>query len=173
MKETRTEDGVPEGPRSGTLTVNGAKREIGPAEAELSLLEYLREVLGLTGTKNGCGVGACGSCTVVVDGKGRRSCKTKVSEVLGMEIITIEGLERPDGSLHPIQQAFVDAGAVQCGFCTPGMVMSAYALLARDPAPDRPAIRAGLAGNLCRCTGYQQIVDAVEIAAARMRGERS
>ncbi len=92
-----------------------------------------------------------------------------MSSVLGKEVVTIEGLERPDGSLHPIQQAFIDAGAVQCGFCTPGMVMSAYALLSRDPAPGRAAVRAALSGNLCRCTGYQQIVDAVELAAARMR----
>lgn len=156
---------------AGTLTVNGVRREVRPEEAELTLLEYLREVLGLTGTKNGCAVGACGSCTVVVNGQGRRSCKTRVSEVLGKDVVTIEGLEKPDGSLHPIQQSFIDAGAIQCGFCTPGMVMSAYALLLRDPSPDRTAIRTALSGNLCRCTGYQQIVDAVELAAARMRGD--
>ncbi len=154
---------------AAALTVNGIRREVPPEEAGLSLLEYLRDVLGLTGTKNGCAVGACGSCTVVVNGQARRSCRTKVSEVLGKDVLTIEGLERPDGELHPIQQAFVDAGAIQCGFCTPGMVMSAYALLARDPSPDRQAIRTALSGNLCRCTGYQQIVDAVELAARRMR----
>lgn len=154
---------------AGGLTVNGKQRSVSEEEAGLSLLEYLRERLGLTGVKNGCGVGACGACTVVVDGQGRRACRTSVSSVLGKEVVTIEGLERPDGSLHPIQQAFIDAGAVQCGFCTPGMVMSAYALLSRDPAPGRAAVRAALSGNLCRCTGYQQIVDAVELAAARMR----
>ncbi|HOX12064.1 MAG TPA: (2Fe-2S)-binding protein [Spirochaetia bacterium] len=155
---------------AGALTVNGIRRQVRQEEAELTLLEYLREVLGLTGTKNGCAVGACGSCTVVVNGQGRRSCKTRVSEVLGKDVVTIEGLEGRDGSLHPIQQSFIDAGAIQCGFCTPGMVMSAYALLLRDPSPDRTAIRTALSGNLCRCTGYQQIVDAVELAAARMRG---
>jgi carbon-monoxide dehydrogenase small subunit len=154
---------------AGALTVNGVRRDVRPEEADLTLLEYLREVLGLTGTKNGCAAGACGSCTVVVNGQGRRSCKTKVSEVLGKDVVTIEGLEGADGSLHPIQRAFVDAGAIQCGFCTPGMVMSAYALLLRDPSPNRQAIRTALSGNLCRCTGYQQIVDAVELAAARMR----
>ncbi len=161
----------PETPASvaGALTVNGLRREVRAEDADLSLLEYLREVLGLTGTKNGCGVGACGSCTVAVNGQGRRSCRTRVSEVLGKDVVTIEGLEGPDGSLHPVQQAFVDAGAIQCGFCTPGMVMSAYALLLRDPSPDRQAIRTALSGNLCRCTGYQQIVDAVELAAERMR----
>lgn len=155
--------------QAGALTVNGIRREVLAEDADLTLLDYLREVLGLTGTKNGCGVGACGSCTVVVNGQGRRSCKTRVSEVLGKDVVTIEGLEGRDGSLHPIQQSFIDAGAIQCGFCTPGMVMSAYALLLREPSPDRRAIRTALSGNLCRCTGYQQIVDAVELAAARMR----
>jgi aerobic carbon-monoxide dehydrogenase small subunit len=155
--------------RAGELTVNGKVHAVTSEEAGLSLLEYLRERLGLTGVKNGCGVGACGACTVVVDGQGRRSCKTRVSDVLGKSVITIEGLGQPDGALHPIQQAFIDSGAIQCGFCTPGMVMSAYALLLRESAPDRSAIRAALSGNLCRCTGYQQIVDAVELAAERMR----
>jgi len=154
---------------AGEIRVNGVVREVASDDADRTLLEYLRERLGLTGVKNGCGVGACGACTVVVDGQGRRSCRTKVSDVIGKSVVTIEGLERPDGSLHPIQQAFIDAGAIQCGFCTPGMVMSSYALLSRDPEPDRAAIRAALSGNLCRCTGYQQIVDAVELAAARMR----
>ena len=154
---------------AGELTVNGRIRSVTEEEAGLSLLEYLRERLLLTGAKNGCGVGACGACTVVVDGQARRACRTKVSDAIGKSVITIEGLERPDGSLHPIQQAFIDSGAVQCGFCTPGMVMSSYALLLRNPSPDRAAIRLALSGNLCRCTGYQQIVDAVERAAERMR----
>ncbi len=154
---------------AGRITVNGEPRGVSEEEASLPLLEYLRERLGLTGTKNGCGVGACGACTVVVDGQPRRACKTRTADVLGKSVVTIEGLESPDGALHPIQQAFLDAGAVQCGFCTPGMVMSAYALLLRDPAPDRAAVRTALSGNLCRCTGYQQIVDAVEMAAEKMR----
>lgn len=153
----------------GRLAVNGVPRAVAAEDLGLSLLEYLRERLLLTGVKNGCGVGACGACTVVVDGQARRACRTKVADVVGKSVNTIEALEGPDGTLHPIQQAFIDAGAVQCGFCTPGMIMSAYALLLRDPNPDRAAIRAALSGNLCRCTGYQQIVDAVELAAARMR----
>lgn len=170
MSEKRDNDPASDAEaRLPSLTVNGLVREVSAGDLELNLLEYLREVLGLTGTKNGCGVGACGACTVVVDGQGRRSCKTRVSEVLGKNVLTIEGLEEPNGTLHPIQRAFVDAGAVQCGFCTPGMVMSAYSLLSRDPSPDRKSIRTALSGNLCRCTGYQQIVDAVEIAAAKMR----
>lgn len=155
----------------GCLTVNGVRRTPSADETGLSLLEYLRERLLLTGTKNGCGAGACGACTVVVDGQARRACRTKVADVIGKSVTTIEGLEGPDGTLHPIQQAFIDSGAVQCGFCTPGMIMSAYALLQRESSPDRAAIRAALSGNLCRCTGYQQIVDAVELAAARMRDE--
>jgi len=170
MNDTKASAGSA-GAWAGDITVNGSVRAVAAADADLSLLEYLRERLGLTGAKNGCGVGACGACTVVVDGQGRRSCKTKVADVLGKSVVTIEGLEQPDGSLHPLQQAFIDAGAVQCGFCTPGMVMSAYALLSRDPAPDRAAIRTALSGNLCRCTGYQQIVDAVELASARMRDD--
>lgn len=151
-----------------TVTVNGIVRTVHEADMEMSLLNYLRERLDLTGTKNGCEVGACGACTVVIDGQGKRSCRTKLSSVIGKEIITIEGLESPEGDLHPIQQSFIDAGAIQCGFCTPGMVMSAYALLLREKRPDREKIRKAMSGNLCRCTGYQQIIDAVEMASKRM-----
>jgi carbon-monoxide dehydrogenase small subunit len=151
-----------------TVTVNGISRSLTDADMEMSLLNYLRERLDLTGTKNGCAVGACGACTVVIDGQGKRSCRTKVSSVVDKEIITIEGLESPDGDLHPIQQAFIDAGAIQCGFCTPGMVMSAYSLLLREKRPDREKIRKAMSGNLCRCTGYHQIIDAVEMASRRM-----
>lgn len=156
-----------------TLFVNGVEREPDPRDLESSLLEYLRERLDLTGSKNGCGVGACGACTVLVDRVARRACVTPLKSVLGKEILTIEGLSGPEGGLHPLQQAFLDAGAIQCGFCTPGMVMSALALLLKNPNPSRPEIRAALAGNLCRCTGYQQILEAVELAAARMRGEEA
>lgn len=151
-----------------SLTVNGQTYTPSARECEMSLLNYLRECLQLTGTKNGCDVGACGACTVVINGQGRRSCRTQVSSVLGKDILTIEGLESENGELHPIQQSFIDAGAIQCGFCTPGMVMSAYALLLRDKQPDRNSIRKAMSGNLCRCTGYQQIIDAVELAAKRM-----
>jgi carbon-monoxide dehydrogenase small subunit len=150
------------------ITVNGVVRSVAREDLDLSLLEYLRERLDLTGVKNGCGVGACGACTVVIDGQGKRSCRTKLSSVLGKNVITVEGLEGPDGSLHPIQQSFIDCGAIQCGFCTPGMVMSAYALLLREKRPSRDRIRKAMSGNLCRCTGYQQIIDAVEMAAKRM-----
>ncbi len=150
------------------IIVNGIPRLPAEKDLELSLLDYLRERLDLTGTKNGCGTGACGACTVLVDGRAKRSCITRVSAVIGSEITTIEGMEGPDGGLHPIQQAFLDAGAVQCGFCTPGMVLAAASLLNRKPRPTREDIRKGMNANLCRCTGYQQIMDAVELAARRM-----
>ncbi len=164
------------------IKVNGARHEVA-CEPDRFLLDALREDLGLTGTKRGCGIGACGSCTVLVDGKPRRSCRLKIDDVavawdVGREtcdegsplvdIITIEGLS--DGeSLHPIQQAFIDCGAIQCGFCTPGMVLTAKALLDEKPNPTRDEIRAALRGNLCRCTGYQQIFEAVEQAADVIR----
>jgi carbon-monoxide dehydrogenase small subunit len=150
------------------LTVNGVEHTPEKDDLEMSLLQYLRERLDLTGTKNGCAVGACGCCTVVINGQGKRSCRTKLSSVIGKEIITIEGLEGEDGILHPIQQAFIDTGAIQCGFCTPGQVMSAYALLLKEKRPDRETIRKTMSGNLCRCTGYQQIIDAVEMASRKM-----
>lgn len=151
------------------LTINGAAFEPLDEELGMTLMRYLREKRFLRGTKNGCEQGLCGSCTVVVDGKPLRSCRSSVEKNLGKSIITIEGMEYPDGGLHPIQRAFLDSGAVQCGFCTPGMVMSSYALLLREPNPDREAIRKALRGNLCRCTGYQQIVDAVELASRIIR----
>lgn len=151
------------------ITINGAAYEVADAELELSLMCYLRERRFLRGTKNGCEKGLCGSCTVVVDGKAIRSCRTAMKKVIGSTVLTIEGMEYPDGSLHPIQRAFLDAGAVQCGFCTPGMEMSAYALLLKDQSPDRESIRKAMKGNLCRCTGYQHIVDAVELAGKIMR----
>jgi len=153
----------------GEIIVNRRRYEVSGADEAMSLLRYLRETLGLTGTKNGCEEGVCGACTVIVDGAPRRSCRLKVSDVLDREILTIEGMEMEDGRLHPIQEAFVEAGAIQCGFCTPGMVMTTYAFLFKNPSPTREAIRKALSGNLCRCTGYQQIVDAVELAARKMR----
>ncbi len=151
------------------IHINGTVFDVKDDELELSLLDYLRERRFLTGTKNGCEKGLCGSCTVVIDGKPLRACKTPVKKALATHIVTIEGMEGADGELHPIQKAFVDAGAIQCGFCTPGMVMSSYALLLQNPEPDRETIRKALRGNLCRCTGYQQIVDAVELAAKVIR----
>jgi carbon-monoxide dehydrogenase small subunit len=151
------------------IHINGKLFDIKDEELELSLLDYLRERRFLTGTKNGCEKGLCGTCTVVIDGKALRACKTPVKKALGCQVVTIEGMERADGELHPLQKAFIDAGAIQCGFCTPGMVMSSYALLLQNPEPDRETIRKALRGNLCRCTGYQQIVDAVELAAKVIR----
>lgn len=148
------------------FSVNGRQIIVGDPQKDRSLLDFLREDLDLTGAKNGCGIGACGTCTVVVDGKAVKACRTTLGEVEGKNILTIEGLAGPDGSLHPLQQAFVDHGAIQCGFCTPGMVMAAHAFLLSHKNPTRAEIRKALAGNLCRCTGYQQIVDAIEAAAA-------
>ncbi len=147
------------------LTVNGVTHEIDAGLAEMRLLDWLREELGLTGAKSGCEIGACGACTVLIDGRPVKSCTRRLRDVAGKSVLTIEGLTPLDGSLHPLQQAFLDAGAVQCGFCTPGMILAAHALLLRNPAPARAEIRQALQGNLCRCTGYQQIIDAVELAA--------
>ncbi len=136
-----------------------------------SLLECLRDVLNLTGTKEGCNDGNCGACSVLLDGRLVNSCLVLGAEVDGREVTTIEGLARWDG-LHPIQQAFLENDAYQCGYCTPGIVMAAKALLDREPDPSAERIRFGLAGNLCRCTGYDKIVRAVQDAAARMQAER-
>ncbi len=155
--------------RTLRMTVNGDPVEVAARDHE-TLLQVLRHRLGLTGTKQGCGLGACGACTVLLDGVPVLSCILLAADAEGREVTTIEGLAR-GGRLHPVQEAFLEAGAVQCGFCTPGMVLAAKALLDRDPRPDRGAIRRALSGNLCRCTGYVKIVDAVERAAARLAGE--
>ena len=154
---------------TNSITINGKEYILTEKQLDMTLLTYLRKVLVLPGTKNGCEKGVCGSCTVAADNKAIRSCRMAMSKMVGKSIITIEGMEYPDGTLHPIQKAFLDSGAVQCGFCTPGMVMSAYVLLLANPTPDREAIRKGMRGNLCRCTGYQQIVDAVELASRRIK----
>lgn len=132
------------------------------------LLDLLREDLGLTGTKEGCGEGECGACTVLVDGKPRLACLTAAIQVEGKDVLTIEGLAS-SGRLHPLQKAFIATAGVQCGFCTPGLIMAAYALLQENPRPTRDEIREYLAGNLCRCTGYAQVAEAVERAAERLR----
>jgi carbon-monoxide dehydrogenase small subunit len=152
-----------------SINVNGKAYEAPSALLDKSLALWLREDLLLTGTKIGCDIGVCGSCTVLIDNKAMRSCKLKLKDVIGKNIITIEGMTQTDGTLHPIQQAFVDCGAIQCGFCTPGMVLSTYALLLENPNPTRTQARNAIKGNLCRCTGYQQIIDAIMSAAQTMR----
>ncbi|MEW6364606.1 MAG: (2Fe-2S)-binding protein [Acidobacteriota bacterium] len=134
------------------------------------VVNLLREDLHLTGTKESCGAGDCGACTILVDGESRLSCLMLAAQLQGRSITTIEGLANGE-TLHPVQAAFVEHGAVQCGFCSPGMVLASVDLLKRNPSPSRTEIRTGLAGNLCRCTGYQKIVDAVEAAARGGRGE--
>ena len=136
-------------------------------EPRQSLLEVLRDVLGLTGTKEGCNDGNCGACTVILDGRIVNSCLVLALEVHGREITTIEGLASPQG-LHPLQQAFLEHAALQCGYCTPGIIMSAKALLDQEPRPDERRVRHWLAGNLCRCTGYDKIVRAVMAASENM-----
>lgn len=153
------------------LTINGEPSEV-YVQPWKTLLQVLRDELGLTGTKEGCGTGHCGGCTVLVDGKAVKSCLILAPEIKGKNILTIEGLANT-GKLHPLQQAFIDHFAVQCGFCTPGMIMTAKALLDENPNPTRQEVREALAGNLCRCTGYVKIIDAVLVAAEKMRkGER-
>lgn len=149
------------------FTVNGREHET-IVEPHMLLIDVLRDNLGLTGTKYACGGGDCGACTVLIDGKPSFSCLTLAVTAIDKEITTIEGLT-DKGDLHPIQRAFVDKGAVQCGFCTPGMLLSAKALLDQNPEPSRDEIKSALAGNLCRCTGYVKILDAVEAAAGMMR----
>jgi len=148
------------------LIVNGLpyEREVEPRR---TLLELLREDFELTGTKEGCGLGECGTCTVLLDGRPIKSCIALAVQANGREVTTIEGLERPDGTLHPVQQSFIDHGAIQCGFCTPGMVLSAKALLEENPRPTELEVRRAIAGNLCRCTGYQKIVEAILAATGQ------
>ena len=149
------------------VEVNGVL-ETQEVEASLTLLRFLRDQLDLTGAKEGCNEGECGSCMVLLDGRPVNSCLVLAVEADGAKVTTIEGLSK-DGILHPIQAAFLEHASVQCGFCTPGMVVTAVALLARNPDPSEEEIRKALAGNLCRCTGYRQIVDAVHAAAKEMR----
>ncbi len=143
------------------FTLNGESIQI-EVEPYRTLLQVLREDLGLTGTKEGCGMGECGACTVLVNGKAINSCLFPILEAEGTNITTIEGLAGVEGSLHPIQRSFVENGAVQCGFCTPGMILSAKALLDENPEPTEEEIRQAIAGNLCRCTGYIQIIQAIQ-----------
>ncbi|HET7328097.1 MAG TPA: (2Fe-2S)-binding protein [Nocardioidaceae bacterium] len=150
-------------------TVNGESRRVDDVWEGESLMYVLRERMGLPGTKNACEQGECGSCTVYFDGVAACSCLIAAGQANGAEIVTVEGLA-DDDALHPVQQAFLEAGAVQCGFCTPGLVVATHDLLARTPRPGDSEIREALAGNLCRCTGYEKIMDAVRLAADRMAG---
>jgi len=153
-----------------TFIVNGDQYSV-QVDIRRTLLEVLRETLGLTGTKEMCNKGDCGGCTVIMDGKPVLSCLTLAVEAQGRQIVTIEGLA--DGfKLHPIQQAFVDKGAIQCGYCTPGFIMSAKALLDKNPRPTEEQIKEGIANNICRCTGYVQIVEAIQAAAKVMGGTK-
>ena len=146
-----------------TLTINRRERELEVAPHQ-TLLDVLRDTLGIFDAKEGCGEGVCGACTVLLDGRPVSSCLVLAPMVQGRAILTVRGLEE-DGELHPLQEAFVGHGAVQCGFCTPGMLLTAFAFVEGHPGADREAIRAALAGNLCRCTGYAKILDAVEAYA--------
>ncbi len=146
-----------------SLNINGDDFEVMASPTDF-LVDVIRDAVGLTGTKKGCGVGDCGACTVLIDGMPYLSCLTLALSCQGKNIVTIEGLAK-NGELHPVQRAFIDKGAIQCGFCTPGMILSSKALLDRIPNPTEEQIKVGIAGNLCRCTGYVKIVEAVSHAA--------
>ena len=153
------------------LRVNGEDHEVAFLP-EKTLLEVLREDMGLTGTKHGCELGECGTCTVLIDGTPELSCLLLAVDCEGVEIETVEGLATEDGP-HPLQQAFADIGAAQCGYCTPGFLLTAKSVLAENPDPDRDTLKHELSGNLCRCTGYLQIYQAIDRAAGEMRGEEA
>lgn len=156
---------------SVSFVVNGDSVQVDVAP-HWSLLKVLRDILELTSVKQGCGEGECGACTVLVDGKAINSCIYPILEVEGREVLTVEGLINEDNSLHPIQGAFLEKAGVQCGFCTPGMIMSAKALLESNPNPTEDEIRQTIAGNMCRCTGYVQIVDSIKAAAEKLSREK-
>ena len=153
------------------ITINGAPHT-GEAPPRMLLVDYIRDVVGFKGTRYGCDTSNCGSCTIVMDGKSAKSCTFLAAQAHGRELTTIEGVA--DGAeLHPVQTAFQEFHALQCGFCTSGMVMSAYALLAQNPDPSRDEIREGIIGNLCRCTGYLPVVEAVQSAARRLKAKEA
>lgn len=153
------------------FTLNGKTIE-GEVDGEQKLVHFIRTNLGLTGTKSGCEIGECGSCSVIMDGKLVKSCLIPMKKVGGRSILTIEGIRGPNGEPNDMQQAFLDHGATQCGYCTPGMVLAGEALLGQNPQPSREDIRQAISGNLCRCTGYQQIIDAIEAVAAQRQQEK-
>jgi len=152
-----------------TFALNGRGVDLDDVSEDQLLVTLLRETLGLTGTKRGCETGTCGACSVLVDGKLAKSCRTVAANIAGHSITTIEGIHGPDGGPSDLQVAFLEHGAVQCGFCTSGMIIAAEALLRRNLSPTRDEIRRGISGNICRCTGYQQIVDAIAAAAEARR----
>ncbi|MDD4238885.1 MAG: (2Fe-2S)-binding protein [Desulfotomaculaceae bacterium] len=149
------------------LEINGRVYDV-PVSPRDVLADVIRKKVGLTGTKKGCGMGDCGACTVLVEGKPILSCITLAITCNGKKITTVEGLALPDGQMHPIQEAFVNQGAIQCGFCTPGMLMSAKGLLARNPKPSLYDIKHEMSGNICRCTGFKRIIEAIEVASETM-----
>ena len=153
-----------------SFVLNGDQVEV-EVEPHWNLLYLLREHLESTGTKSGCEVGECGACTVLVNGKAINSCLFPVMEIEGATITTIEGMAKPSGELHPLQKSFVEEGGVQCGFCTPGMIMAAKGLLDENPNPTEEEVRHALAGNICRCTGYVQIIEAVRVASRILSGQ--
>ena len=153
------------------ITINGTQHIVDDSRANDDLLNWIREDLDLTGTKNGCHIGICGACVVLIDGKPFRACRRQLKHADGHEITTIEGLHGKDGGIHPLQQSFMDKGAVQCGYCIPGMIMTSHALLMQNHNPSREEIRKAIAMNICRCTGYVQIVDAVEDAAKNYQND--
>ena len=157
--------------KSITLRINGEVHVFNHTPAPKTLAQLLRDDAGLTGTKEGCGEGDCGSCTVLLEGEPVNSCLVLAAEADGKEVLTVEGLSR-EWELHPLQQAFIEEGAVQCGYCIPGMLLSAKALLDENPSPTESEIRSAIAGNLCRCTGYVRIVQAIQSAVARMSRPR-
>jgi len=152
------------------FTLNGEKVKY-DVRPDKRVLDFFRDELGLTGPKEACGEGECGACTIIVDGLNVHSCLMLAAELDGKDVWTIEGLKGPGEKLHPIQEAFVEVGAIQCGFCTPGMVMSTKVLLDNNPSPTREEIKKALEGNLCRCTGYYKIIEAVELAAEKLKGD--
>jgi aerobic-type carbon monoxide dehydrogenase small subunit (CoxS/CutS family) len=158
-------------PRTIELVVNGTRHSV-DADPNRTLLIVLRDELDLTGTKYGCGEGQCGACTVMIDGVATRSCQTGVANVAGRHVTTIEGLEQHD-KLHPLQEAFLEIGAMQCGYCTPGMIVSGAALLAKNANPNEEEILAAMNGNVCRCGTYPRIVEAIRLASKKLKNERT
>jgi carbon-monoxide dehydrogenase small subunit len=153
------------------FTCNGEMKKV-DVPADMRALDLLRDVLGLTGTKEGCGKGECGACTILLDGKPVNSCLLYAPKLNGRKVQTIEGVAKKDGKLNPIQEAFIEEGAVQCGFCTPGMILSSKALLEHNPQPGEKEIEEALSGNICRCTGYTRIIKAVKHASVKVAKEK-
>lgn len=152
-----------------SFSINGQEKEM-EVEEDRNLLEFIREDLGLTGTKYSCGDGTCGACTILMDGRPAKSCQLEVSIIDGKDVVTIEGLPDDDEELHPIQEAFIEAGAVQCGYCTPAMILRTKWLLENNPNPTREEAREAISPVLCRCTGYQKIIDAIILSSEKMEG---